>query len=307
MITILAECCSDFGKSEKVFDFLQILSNNSLFNTKSIKDFCKLYFNIKNKTTKNKTTSQININNNKINFNSNDENTLLNSFEQEATNINNNSSSAYIDNTNTINIDNFISRLKDRLKYMPLLLSQVDYMCKFQSLKSEILNEFRSEKKFQIVKEKSKITNARRISKIEFYLKQEEILNLYHENFKFSCNFNSENSEKIYEKISSSNDSNNFDLEAVYICVEFERKNYRINAFAEVRYDFPNFAPRFILSLENTKNNSNNNNLNYIPGELMEFVNKENNLEDFKSENCGFSNILRVKIKFYLVNISNIS
>ena len=208
----------------------------------------------------------------------------LNSFEIEHNQIYFYSNSN--DNTNSINVDNFISRIKDRLNYLPLLLSQVDYLLKFLSLKEEILNEFRSEKKFQIVKEKTKITNVRRISKIEFNLKQEEILNVSNDAVKFSSIFNSENSEKIYEKVSN---NKNFDVEANYLCVEFERKNYKIKAYAEVRYDFPNFAPRFVLTMDNTKNGILN-----IPGELMEFVNKENNFEDFKGENCGFSNILRV-------------
>lgn len=279
---ITGECCADFGKSEKLFDFMQILSNNSLHNSKSLKDFCKLYLNYKN--IKNKT----------LLLNISTENSLLensqNIFEQEASQINLNSSS--IENTNTINIDNFISRIKERLVYLPLLLSQVDYLLKFFSLKEEILVELRSQKKFQIVKEKTKIMNVRKISKLEFYLKQEEILNLSNEAFKISEVFNSENSEKIYEKTNNyCNVKNNFDVEAVYLCIEFERKNYKISAFVEIRYDFPNFAPRFILAMENTKNNS-----SVIPEELMQFVNKDNNLDDFQNENCGFSSLLRVKI-----------
>lgn len=274
--TILAECCADFGKTEKVFDFLQILTNNSLYNSRGLKDFCKLYFNCKNK--KNKSLLNISFENSAL------ENPL-NSFELEPHQLN--FYSTYFDNTNSINIDNFITRVKDRLNYLPLLLSQVDYLLKYLSLKEEILSQFRNEKKFQIVKEKTKITNVRRIPKIEFYSKQEEILNSSNETVKFSSIFNSESSEKIYEKLSCSNKS--LDVEAIYLCVEFERKNYKIKAYAEIRYDFPNQAPRFILSMESTKNASLN-----IPGELMEFVNKENNLDDFKAENCGFSYILRV-------------
>jgi hypothetical protein len=268
---------------------LQILSNNNLYNSKGLKDFCKFYFNYRN--IKNKTLlSNASLNNSASEI-------LSNSFELEPNQINFNSN--LIESTNSINIDNFISRIKDRLKYLPLLLSQVDYLLKFLSLKEEILNEFRNEKKFQLVKEKAKITNVRRISKIEFSLKQEEIFNPSNDTVKFSSIFNYENSEKIYQKVSNNNKI--FDVEAIYLCVELERKNYKINAYAEIRYDFPSSAPRFILTLENAKNNSIS-----IPSELMEFVNKDNNLDDFKAENCGFSNLLRVfflfifMCKFYL-------
>jgi len=279
---IQVECCNDYGKNEKILDYVQILSNNHLFNLNGIKEFCKHYVNYKN--IKNKNIINISADNSTL--------TDLNFIDNEISQFDNFGN--VFENTDSINIDNFICRIKDRINYLPNLLNQVEYLIKFLCLKSEILNEFKAEKKFQIIKEKTKITNVKKISKLEYYSKYEEIFNPNNDCFKYSSFFNFSNSEKIYERIKSFNYQN---IEAIYLIIEFERKNYKINSFVEIRFDFPSIVPKFFLTMDNVKTGFLN-----IPEELMDFVNKENNMEDFKPVDCGFSNILRVRFYFEIFN-----
>ena len=241
------------------------MSNNAFYNIKNIREFCKIYL------QKNK---QLNLNE-----------TLLNNQQNFIGNT---------DSSNSITIDNFISRVRDRFRYLPSLISQIDYLLKYKSLKSEILLEFKNDRRFRMIKEKTNIIDAYKISKTEFYMKYDEIFNPFNENYKISSFFNSDekgnNLEKIYKKTST---FNYVDSDAFYLCIVFENKYYKIYSYAEIGFDFPANIPRFILSMENSKNNYNN-----IPKNLRDFINKENNLEDFKSENCGFSDVLRVNYFF---------
>lgn len=245
---------------------------------KIIRDFCKHYETYKNKPSIN----LLNINESLIS------NYLWN---QEVNFPELNMSYDFYDSSNTILIDNFINRVNDRFKYLPNVLSQIDYLLKYKSLKTEISNELKEDKKFLLVKEKTKISDVIKISKMEYYMKSNEIFNPNNEAYKFSSFFTKDFSEKHYKKIINS--SNLEEQEAYYLCITFERKHYKINAFAEIRNDFPYNSPKFFMTMETVKNNALN-----IPDNLKEFIHKENNLEEFKAENCGFSHVLRVKCLF---------
>jgi hypothetical protein len=139
--------------------------------------------------------------------------------------------------------------------------------------------------------------NVKKITNIEYYTKYEEIYNPYKENRYVNSIFDLSNSEKIYQKV---NNKKIFDSESLYLLIEFERKNYKLNSYVEIGYDYPIHPPKFLLSFENIKNY----NLS-IPNELLEYVNKENNLDDFKIKDCRFSNVSRVIIIKNFFNILN--
>jgi hypothetical protein len=320
MEKILMENCYEFKNTEKIYDYIQLLSSNNLLSLKGCRDFVK-FFEIldsnyyKNKY-RNKSINSFNNINNKIDnenediiktnpFNSFNNSLLthINTNQNQSFNFNNNIYNNFFpyndfENTNDITIDNLISKIRERIIYIPSLFSQIDHIFKYKEIKQEILEEFKYDKKFQFIKEKSNIISITNISKKEYQLKYNEIFN--HNNnsnnnkFYFSSFFNSEKSQKIYS--SNNNNLNNFpkENEALFLLIIFERKNFRLNSYVQIRFNYPNFIPKYFFTLENIKNNNNNNiNENNIPENLKEFLNKENNMEDFKPENCGFSNIIR--------------
>ena len=329
---ILLENCHEFKKTEKIFDYIQILSSNNILSLKACRDFVK-FFEVLNLNNKNNLNNKSKIRNKLVNLNENNDISYINDNENEDEDLiktnplysfnnsllintnqsfNNNFNNNFIknnffpyndfENSNDITIDNLITKIRERIIYLPSLFSQIDHIFKYKDIKPEILEEFKYDKKFQLIKEKSNIISITKLTKKDYYLKYNEIFNNNNNNnnnrFSFTSFFNKEKSQKIYLNNYNNNDNNiPKENDALFLLIIFERKNFRLNSYVQIRFNYPNYIPKFFFTLENIKNNNNNSIYNEnnipIPENLKEFLNKENNMDDFKPENCGFSNIIR--------------
>jgi hypothetical protein len=198
--------CDEFVENEKVFDYIQILSNNSNYNLSYLNKICKLV----NKKRKSVT-------------------------------VNKNSEDIYFDDPNMINMNNFIENLSNRIVNFPILLQHLDYISKTRTLPSEVMTEFKKDKRYSIIKERTIIIDCTQITQQDYLNVLAEKYNLYSNESDYKVisifELNDEgNYTKKYLKVPTSIYNED---EALYYKIIFERKSIRISAFIEIGFDYP--------------------------------------------------------------------
>ncbi len=200
--------CDECSSNERFYDYIQILANNINYNLAYLKKISDI---VKNK--------------NKTNF--------VNSFE---------SKQAYFDSPSKINVDNFIDLLTQRIIYLPILLSQVDFLIKNKKIFPDAVNEIKSEKRFNLVKERTIITDVARISQNEFLqiFQEKYDHDFSEENFKMISIFDKDQEGKYYKKFLKVPITFFSEEEAIYLIIKFERKSAKMIAYVEIGLDYPN-------------------------------------------------------------------
>ena len=119
---------NDFSNDEKFYEYIQIISNNSLFSHSYIKQICENVLNIK--------------------------------FSK--------SQLFHSDNPINMTFDKFIENVIDRVKSLPILFSQIDNFIVNKKFLPSVLTKLKDEKRYQLVKEKTNIIDFKKISQLEY-------------------------------------------------------------------------------------------------------------------------------------------
>lgn len=197
--------CDEFVENEKVFDYIQILSNNSNYNLAYLNQICK----------------------------------KINSKKKSSTLYNH--EDFYYDDPNMINMGNFIDNLSNRIVNFPIILKHLDYITKTKSVPNEVLTEIKKDKRYSLIKERTMIIDCTQITQQDYL---NILLDKYsfqdnESEYKVISIFelNDEgNYTKKYIKVPTSIYSED---EALYYKISFERKSVRIFAYVEIGFDYP--------------------------------------------------------------------
>ena len=136
-------------------------------------------------------------------------------------------------------MDNFINKIINRINFLPSLFQQVSYISKNNKIPVDILIEINSEARFKI-REKTKLIECVQIL-------QSDYLHIYSDKYNNADGIGSKvisifetnsdgNYVKRYVKVPCSIYNED---EALYYKFVFERKSIRVNAYAEIGFDYP--------------------------------------------------------------------
>jgi hypothetical protein len=194
--------CRDFGTNEKFYDYLQILSNNYIYDPAYVE-------------------------------------TLLSNQDEQYLSQKHMS---HYENPNLVTIDNFMKKLFERLTYLPGLFSQVENFLKYKKYKKflpDALAKLKDENRYQLVKKKTEISDFIKITHKEYLDALCDDTGNGAEGFIISSVVEHDeegNRFKRYIKIPVTKYN---EEDAQYYLAIFERKNYKFKAFIEIGYDYP--------------------------------------------------------------------
>lgn len=211
--------CEDYSDDEKVYNYIQILSNNVNYSLSYLK---KLSLHILRKNTDKYKDIDLVINQcNEI----------------------------YLDDPNKINVENFIEILSQRLIFLPSLLQQTDYFTTHKSFLNEAYDEISKEKRFQLCKQRCNITNVT-------YINQDEYLNIFHtifsnsevdgdgyaipkDDYRVISVFEKDEEDNYFKRYVKVPISSYEEDECIYLKVTIMRNGLTLNLYIEVGFDYP--------------------------------------------------------------------
>ena len=200
---------------------------------------------------------------------------------------------AYYYDPSQVTVESIMKKINSRVISICVLQYQVDYLSKNHKIAPDIMKNIASQPQFRIIKDKTAINEfnqtireffvvgASRI-KFEFLQPQNTIISSLQKNrniipMKIPSYKQTDNGTYVKSYIENSLPCK-FES-GYYFNLLIERSGFRIRAFIEISYNYPNVVPNFVLCMESAKR--------------LEEEKKALDVEELEGNNFGYSHILR--------------
>jgi hypothetical protein len=146
------------------------------------------------------------------------------------------SPNTYINDPRKVTFDAFVETIISRVRNLPILFLQLENLSN-KKFAPQIYSKLKEVKRYQLVKEKANITDFRKITQAEFYNSIDP--NIYSEDFIITSLFEKNEDGTYYKRYIKVPSIQYSEDESLYYSIIFERKNFKINAFVEISFDYP--------------------------------------------------------------------